>query len=154
MKKLLGIMVVVILTLTISCEIDDICIEDDSTPKLIIKFYDTDNQGTAKEVENLYVWAKNKDSLYQESTTDSIAIPLNPAVDRVEYCFSSNSLIDTLKIHYTNKEVFISRSCGYKMNFIIQDQTQLINQWTTGFETTEIPQIVENEQEIHFKIYH
>ena len=154
MKKLLSYIFIIILTTTISCEIDDICIEDSSTPKLIIKFFDANDSNIAKEVENLYVWAKEKDSLYQETTTDSIAIPLNPSTSIVEYCLSTNSIIDTLKIHYTNQEVFISRSCGYKMNFTIQDETQLLHHWASGFETTETPQIIENEQETHLKIYH
>jgi hypothetical protein len=40
------------------------------------------------------------------------------------------------------------------MNFILGNETQLSYQWTDGFETEQTPQSIENEQEVHLKIYH
>ncbi len=137
-----------------SCEIDDICVQEVVTPKLIIKFYDAADREIEKQVDTLSVWAEGKDKLYEKVKTDSIAIPLNSAVDVVNYFFESSSLTDTLQIHYTRKEIFVSRSCGFKMNFILGNETQLSCQWTDSFETEQTPQSIENEQEVHLKIYH
>lgn len=137
-----------------SCEVDDICTETVLTPKLIIRFYDADDTALLKSVEGIYVWAENKDSLYVNTSVDSIALPLNTQATTTKYLLSTNSVVDTLYLHYTNQEIYVSRSCGYKYNFILQEETDLSNEWISSFETMETPQIIENEQAAHLKIYH
>jgi hypothetical protein len=137
-----------------SCEIDDICVENVLTPKLIIKFYDADNTTSNKSVEKLSVWAENHDKLYTEQATDSIAIPLDLNFNHTKYLLSNNLVVDTLYIFHNNTDVFVSRSCGYKINFELTDETTSTNYWISSFETTNIPQLIKNEQEVHLKIYH
>jgi hypothetical protein len=139
---------------TKSCEIDDICTEEVLTPKLIIRFYDGIDNSLLKPVEGLDVWAENMDNLYSNVSVDSIALPLNTQTTLTKYLLSANSIVDTLYVHYINNEIFVSRSCGYKYNFELQDETRLSNEWTSGFETIETPQIIDNEQATHLKIYH
>lgn len=155
MKQLLNIIVVIIfLAIIPSCEIDDICVEDVSTPKLIIQFYDAENVTDTKEVDTLSVWIEGKAKLYDDVITDSIAIPLNLNSNNTKYFLSKSDTLDFLHVYHTNKEVFVSRSCGFKMNFTIEDSTQISNLWIVDFETSETPQIIENEQDVHVKIYH
>ena len=40
------------------------------------------------------------------------------------------------------------------MNFTIEGNPQLSNLWTEDFEMATTPQIIENEQNVHVKIYH
>lgn len=151
LKKALFIILIISLY---SCEVDDICVEEVVTPKLIIKFYDALDKDIEKEVDTLSVWAIGKDKLYEKVKTDSIAIPLNISADSVDYFFVSSSIVDTLQIHYIRNEVFVSRSCGFKMNFTLGNETQLSHQWTNDFETVQTPQFIENEQAVHLKVYH
>lgn len=137
-----------------SCEVDDICVEDVITPKLIIEFYDVTNILENKEVDTLSIWIEGKDKLYDAVQTDSIAIPLDLNANNTKYLLSKSDTIDYFHIYHTNKEIFVSRSCGFKMNFTLQNETQLTNEWTDGFETNESPQTIENEQTVHIKIYH
>jgi len=147
-------LLILLISNTISCEVDDICLEEVGTPKLIIRFYDAVEPEDLKEVDGLYVWAENKDSLYVNSTTDSIALPINTFANQTKYLLSKDNVVDTLYLHHINREIFISRSCGYKFNFELEEESHTSNEWITGFETLESPQIIENEQAAHTKIFH
>ncbi|PHR72208.1 MAG: hypothetical protein COA67_05205 [Lutibacter sp.] len=142
--------IVAIIILIVSCEKDDICI-DPVTPQLVIRFYDNDNPTEYKSRTDLYVWAEGKDSIYNDVSTDSIALPLNPAEDFTIYHLSSNDIDDTITINYTREEVFVSRSCGFKYNFNTLTLTDVTNNWIVSTEITN--QTVENETE-HIKILH
>lgn len=144
--------VVIILFFTGSCEVDDICTKEILTPKLILTFHDASDIETRKEVDTLTVWAANKENFYNKTKTDSIAIPLDMNNDVVHYNFVSNSILDTFQIHYDRKDVFVSRSCGYKMNFTLLNETELTQNWVHDFEIKT--QNIENEQTVHIQIYH
>jgi hypothetical protein len=137
-----------------SCEVDDICIEKVLTPRLIVKFYNGTLPTKVKTVDSLYVWADGKDSLYKNTTVDSILLPLNTASNTTKYLLSVGDNIDTLIINYDKTNVFVSRSCGYKTNFIWLNTSSLTRHWVTGFETINTPQLIENEAKAHVKIYH
>ena len=128
--------------------------EEVLTPKLIIRFYDVLEPDETKLVEGLYVWAENKDSLYVNSSVDSIALPLNTFATEIKYLLSVNSVIDTLYLQYESQAVFVSRSCGYKFIFELQDGTHTSTEWISNFETIESSQIIENEQAAHGKIFY
>ena len=149
MKKLL-IPILAIITFIISCQKDDICI-DPVTPNLIIRFYDNDDPTEYKSVSNLFVWAEDLDTIYEGVSTDSIAIPLNPAQDFTIYHLSSGTIQDDITIDYTRNEVFVSRSCGYKYNFSDLNLSGVTNNWILNTEITN--QTVEDETE-HIKILH
>ena len=149
MKKLL-IPILAIITLIISCQKDDICI-DPVTPNLIIRFYDNDDPTEYKSVSNLFVWAEDLDTIYEGVSTDSIAIPLNPAQDFTIYHLSSGTIQDDITIDYTRNEVFVSRSCGYKYNFSDLNLSGVTNNWILNTEITN--QTLEDETE-HIKILH
>jgi len=142
----------IFITTIVSCEVDDICIEEVLTPKLIITFQDASNNDIRKKVDTLTVWAVDKATRYNKTNTDSIAIPLDLNSNMVTYLLNSSSVIDTLQVHYTRKEIFVSRSCGYKLNFILKNETHLSHNWANDFEIKT--QNIENEQTIHIQIYH
>jgi len=137
-----------------SCEVDDICVEKVLTPKLILRFYDTNDHTKTKNIQHLSVWVTGKDTLYKDVKTDSIAIPLDVSATQTVYQLKSGNDIDVLHINHENNIIFVSRSCGYKYNFILQDLPTLTNSWISGFEHIDTPKLIENEDNAHLKIYH
>ena len=147
MKKYF-IATLIILTLFTSCLVDDFCV-DPTTPNLVISFYDNDNPDDLKTTTNLTVWAEGKEELYTEASLDSILIPLDPGNDLIVYHLKLADVEDQITITYTRKEVFVSRSCGFKYNFENLDVPNNSNNWILATEITN--QTVENETE-HIKI--
>ena len=143
------------LLLISSCVKDDICIEA-TTPNLIIRFYDITDTLTVKKTTKLTVWAIGKDSIYTEAALDSIILPINLNGDDTTYKFVSDTFTDSLKISYTKKDVFVSRSCGYKTIFQLNttnavELTADANNWIQNIQVSQ-PNIT-NENEVHIKIY-
>ena len=147
MKKYL-IATLITLTLFTSCLVDDFCV-DPTTPNLVISFYDNDNPDNLKTTTDLTVWAEGKDELYTEVSLDSILVPLDPGNDITVYHLKLADLEDEITITYTRKEIFVSRSCGFKYNFENLDVPSNTSNWILGTQITN--QTVENETE-HIKI--
>jgi len=151
MKKIV-ILFTLITILIASCQKDDFCV-DPITPHLIIRFYDNANPDNYKKVTDLKVWAEGKEILenYDDVSTDSLAIQLDPAQDFTIYYLSSSTSNDTIRINYLKNDIYVSRSCGYKYNFTELELSNVTNNWIKDTEITN--QTVENETE-HIKILH
>lgn len=147
--------------LIFACEKDDFCTEA-ITPNLVLRFYDNANQTEFKNAERLSVWADGKDTLadYTSVTLDSIAIPLDPLNTQTIYNFKINSVdgnlannqIDQLTINYDIEEVYVSRSCGFKVifnNVTVTSGTGWIQSFTPSSITT-----INNESSAHVQIFH
>lgn len=135
-----------------SCVKDDLCIEP-TTPTLIIRFYDNTDSLKVKNVSSLTVWAKGKDSIYSaEASLDSISLPLNINADETFYKLASGLIVDTLLISYERKDVFVSRSCGYKTVFENVSIASSTNNWIK--KQVIINSTIENENSAHFNLYH
>lgn len=167
------ILIVSIIFLT-GCEKDDICPEStQTTPRLVITFYDIDNTQERKNVESLAVYAVRDNELVliediSGITTDSIAIPLRNDIGVSNFNFIKNYSVENdvifgdpnhIYIDYEINDVFISRACGFIANYSI---TTLLNYdlmadppitgWITGYEI--INSTVTNENQSHVKILH
>ena len=71
-------LIILLAVLQVSCEKDDICIQNPVTPKLILRFYDQSNPTSLKAVQRFSMIGQGlTDSLFTNQTIDSIAIPLN-----------------------------------------------------------------------------
>jgi hypothetical protein len=143
-----------------SCEKDDICLLP-TTPKLILRFYDTANQTEFKSPTSLSIWAEGKDTLstYTNVALESIAIPLNTNGTQTVYNFKTSATgniadnkYNTLTINYTTEEIFVSRSCGLKSIFNTVTITS-DNGWFQSFTPNSLTTI-DNETSAHVKIYH
>ncbi len=133
-----------------SCDRDDICVEP-VTPQLILRFYDNIDVGDLKDVANIKVWSEGRDTLFNNRTTDSIYIPLDTTFPETEYFLKTEDLTDTLTINYTNNQVFVTRSCGYKG--IFEDiSTTTTENWIENI--TIIENTIENENQAHIHIFH
>ena len=117
-----------------SCEKDDICPEStQTTPQLIITFYDATAVEQSKTVESLAVYAeKNSELILIENingiNTDSIAIPLRNDIGLSNFKFIKNYSVENdvifgdsnhIYIDYEMTNEFISRACGFIANYSI-----------------------------------
>lgn len=145
----------------LACEKDDFCV-DPITPNLVLRFYDNTNQTEVKSVERLSVWAAGKDTLtaYTSVTLDSIAIPLDPINTQTVYNFKMNNVdgnlannqVEQWTINYDLEEVYVSRSCGFKVifnNVTISSNSGWIQSFTPSNITT-----INNESSAHVQIFH
>ena len=143
-----------------ACEKDDICLSP-TTPKLILRFYDTADQTEFKSVSNLSIWAEGKDTLatFKNVSLDSVYLPLNTNTSQTVYNFKTSATgniadnkYSKITISYTTEEIFVSRSCGLKSIFntvTITSDTGWFQSFTPNSITT-----IDNETSAHVKIYH
>ncbi|MXV39037.1 hypothetical protein GO491_10185 [Flavobacteriaceae bacterium Ap0902] len=109
--------------LLLNCEDDDICVEQ-TTPRLNLRF----NQITPDKVmDSLIIYRENRegefDLITRRLVIDSIQVSL-PVEERSQARFiigtrtfdSSNQ--DTLTINYEYTLQFISKACGYGVNYL------------------------------------
>jgi hypothetical protein len=183
MKKIICVLLLLAFTLP-SCEKDDLCAEDtNTTPRLVISFFDYTDPDLAKQVTNLKVVADGHENgiVFNETGTEvtrylanakSIMVPLDTSADTIKYVFTLNAnsgdpglvYTDTLEFNYARRTIFISRACGYSVYFNLNDSNDLPNPFVLNDDETAtqgnwVQNItVENnnlisENETHLNIY-
>ncbi|MEN8185912.1 MAG: DUF6452 family protein [Bacteroidota bacterium] len=167
MKNYKNILFFILITILVSCEKDDICLEE-NTPKLIIRFYDNENPALFKNVSNLAIRIEGLEGFYVNegisTTTDSIAVPLEVVKDftKIELILNGadedadNDNSDFIDVNYNRTDEFISRSCGFKtiyntVEFQLNPDTE---EWIKIITPVESPQNITNEKNRHVKIFH
>ncbi len=170
--KILKILTILFVAITalISCEKDDICIEE-ITPYFIVRFYDADNPEFYKKVVDIKVELGGIDGFYEDdgltikAFTDSIAVPVKVTEDLTKFKLTvvqideDDNLIeneDIFELNYTRENVYVSRSCGYKtlyydVNMDLKDDE---DNWIKTIVPTEDPLNIVNQDSAHVKIYH
>ncbi|RIV43283.1 DUF6452 family protein [Flagellimonas pelagia] len=170
MKKIIPILLILSLVIYVSsCEKDDICVDGD-TPLLVIGFYDIDDTTASKDVPSLRIKEIILDSTIntitdRSSSLDSIGIPLRSDATATSFAFITNSAddadtgeetgnIDTLTFSYTTREAFLSRACGFVMNFDNLSVTlpASANNWIQDIKVVQ--ESIENSNNVHVKIYY
>ena len=177
MKKIVTLILIAMISFS-SCEKDDICDANTATtPRLIIEFYNVTNPTVLKNVTNLKVIGDGMtDGIVFNSATDdskyltngtSISIPLKTDKDTCTYQFILNygddnaTLVDTDEVtfNYSREEVYISRACGFKTLFTLNQSNPIVQtavptskqKWMT-YITVEKSNIA-NENETHVKVF-
>lgn len=164
MKKI--ILLVLIAISFSSCEKDDIC-SDDTTPKLVIEFFDITNPSNPKNVVNLKVKEVGQaNSYFTFPSENTISIPLRITATATKYSFilnsadTTNANEDFLEFNYTTQNVYVSRACGYKTIFELNNDTSGVIK--TDAETPDglwmqnvvkVTNSITTENETHLKIY-
>ena len=149
-----------------ACERDDICTEE-ITPRLIVRFYDKDNPDRFKSVQDLSVRIEGVEGDVEHETiqpsTDSISIPIRVDQDMTRFILAipgqeeeDPANEDALELTYSQEDVFVSRSCGYKAIFLdvistLQDDG---NNWIQEAVNANTLQDITDENQAHVKIYH
>ena len=129
MKKILLLLVAIAWTST-SCEKDDLCDPTISTtPQMIIHFYDITNPTLDKAVTSLLIIGEGAQDSIQFNAKSVIKVPLRTTADITKYRFILNygntdpSFVneDEIEFKYTRQNIFVSRACGFKTIFILDN---------------------------------
>ena len=167
---------ILLLILTVSfssCEKDDICDATTSTtPRLILSFYDINDPSTAKSVTNLKIIAEGMTEgiTYSSSTLingSKVAIPLKTTADVVKFKFilnydNTNTAIineDEIQFNYARSTIFVSRACGYKTNYTLNQLSPYVHTDAAAADELWIQSIsvknrsITNENETHLEVY-
>lgn len=175
MKKIILSFILVFSIGFSSCEKDDIC--DGSIPttaRMVVSFYDFNDPSTPKTVTNLKIIAEGMTegiSNKTYSTTilneDKAYIPLKTDADLVRFSFilnfdNANPVLtneDIIRFDYSREEIFISRACGFKTKFTLDEINPFTHddgplndaKWIKAISVKNY--IINNENETHLEIY-
>jgi hypothetical protein len=172
MKKIIAFLLILGFASS-SCEPDDICDPTTpTTPRMLIKFYDISNPSIQKNVANLKVIGEGMTEgvVFNPTATgdakyltngNSILLPLKTDADVVKYKFilhygDKNPLLvneDNLEFNYTRENIYVSRACGFKtifnLNqsnpFILTDSVPVDEKWIQYVIVAQINITSENE---------
>jgi hypothetical protein len=163
----IGILLFIGILAVASCEKDDICVEGD-TPLLVIEFYninDTSALKTAPTLRGVGVGQNVTVSTVADRTAlNTISIPLKTDVDVTSFIIISASAsaedgsetgnIDTVNFSYKRLEDFLSRGCGFVVNYdsLQANVSADTNNWIKDIEI--IRSQVINSDSTHVKIFH
>lgn len=103
---------------------DDICMNSDSTPRLLLKFKNASND-LETTVDTLYVdvdYGKNSltNIVTEAASLDSILVPLK--VDNSPYTdiYIKRRKVgpqSKIRVNYNTKSIYVSPACGFKINY-------------------------------------
>lgn len=140
MKKIFY--VILAISLFFACESDDICDSGTpTTPKVVIQFFNFDNQGLTKNVTNLKIIADGMTdgiiltpgaiapaSEFLLNNASIVKIPLKIDADTTTFSFILNAnatngstSTDIIRFNYQRTNEFVSRACGYRTFFKFQN---------------------------------
>lgn len=168
MKKI--ILLLFAMTVFSGCEKDDIC-TDETTPHLVLEFYDDSNPSVLKNVTSLQITGINSDGtematpLGTYNAVSKILLPLRNTEDvtRFNLVLNSNNAsainLDKLEFNYTREEIYVSRACGFKTVYelnatggvVLTDATPADLFWIRNMSIQT--NTIETENEVHIKIY-
>ncbi|RTL14098.1 MAG: hypothetical protein EKK56_02275 [Flavobacteriaceae bacterium] len=166
MKKIVFITLSLLLAVSFwNCEKDDICASGTPvTPRVIIEFYDAADPSVLKNVTNLGVIAPTFSEGKAFNNVSKIEVPLRTTADVTTLNFiqngsdtnTTNDNVDEITFNYQRVDEYISRACGFKTLFYLNDTNPIEltvdgNNWIQSIEVLQ-PNI-ETENEVHVKIY-
>ncbi|MBL7472094.1 DUF6452 family protein [Robertkochia sediminum] len=174
MKKRFFLLAILTLTGAIfsACEKDDICPEGSgTTPYLHIGFFDITDQDVPKSVTRLRAVGLGQNitvgTFSDRTSQNEITLPLKNYENATSFYLINDSAddangvetgdVDLVEFNYQTNEVFISRGCGYAVNYILN---QVVNdpegvdssQWIRALEV--VKSSVQPQDTLHVKIYH
>ncbi len=146
----------------LNCEKDDICLDGTpGTPRLIIKFFDQNENFTPKSLSNVIIKALSKDEEYILFSGDSLAIPLKLVSNTTIYTFTflddsaNQEKVDTLKFNYKREDYYINRACGFLSNLIFTTPAlEILDKESVFLGFNILKDTIENENQAHLAIYH
>lgn len=147
--------------ITLGCQRDDICPEGtETTPLLVIEFYDFEDPTRLKAVPGLMVRASGKEEiLLGPATVNTISIPLKTNENFTEYIFTFDSggteeNEDIVSITYSPDPEYLNRACGFKVNYNSLDVAVTGDGENWILSETILQESVENETEAHIYFSH
>tara|TARA_A100001015_G_scaffold285199_1_gene352464 strand:+ start:194 stop:703 length:510 start_codon:yes stop_codon:yes gene_type:complete len=112
-----------------SCEKDDICIEgSENTNRVSIGFIDNESGNPTGINLNLIKGVKNDSIISEKFSGNELKLPLMVNSNETKYILEQNEVKDTLIILHQTKHLYLNRSCGFKSNFLIKSETEIIKE--------------------------
>lgn len=165
MKSKLIYTLLIVSFLFLGCERDDICSEAfQVTPKLIIEFYDINDQEDPKNVADLSIFAIASEDTISFGNTNRIEIPLQTNQESTRYAFVRQATseefinLDEINFTYVTQDIYVNRACGYKTEFLDFQAVRIIednpdNNWMRSLNVQQTF-INEDQDEPHLFIFH
>jgi hypothetical protein len=177
MKRLIGSvsLLLVLCCYLISCEKDDLCAEStQTTPRIVLGFFSRTNHTEVKAVTLMEVFTEGSQDTIHLGTLSEVSLPLRTDGTSTKWALIYNRSdgststgydpdADYLEFKYTTREEYVSRACGFKVLFTLEDNTDLLpnpvltdvpgdnHLWINGTEV--ITTNIENEDDVHVKVY-
>tara|TARA_B100000989_G_C19426010_1_gene420779 strand:+ start:166 stop:627 length:462 start_codon:yes stop_codon:yes gene_type:complete len=153
MIKHLSFLVLTIIFL--SCEKDDICIEgSENTNRITIGFIDNESKNLTGINLN-FIKGINNDSILSESFSGSeLKLPLMVNSNETKYILEQNKVKDTLIIYHQTSHLYLNRSCGFKSNFLIKPDTEILKESGWIREISIVQDSIFNEEKTNIHIYY
>tara|TARA_B100001559_G_C16041776_1_gene412815 strand:+ start:103 stop:564 length:462 start_codon:yes stop_codon:yes gene_type:complete len=139
----------------LSCEKDDICIEGtENTNRVTIGFIDNESKNPTG-VNLTFIKGIDNDSIISESFSGSeLKLPLMVNSNETKYILEQNKVIDTLKIFHQTNHLYLNRSCGFKSNFLIKSNTEILKKSGWIREISIVQDSIYNEEKTNIFIHY
>ncbi|AXT20245.1 hypothetical protein D7030_03785 [Flavobacteriaceae bacterium AU392] len=167
-KQSLLFLSIILTSIFVSCERDDICAASTpTTPQLILRFFNNDMRDELEVVPNLFaIGLDDNNELVtllnlSATTSDSLVLPLRTDADQTRFLLITDSdgtatggNIDTLTVSYDRQDVFISRACGFSNNFNAINLTITPDADNWVLDSAILRENVTDEISAHAQIFH
>ena len=139
----------------ISCEKDDICIEgSENTNRVTIGFIDNESKNPTG-INLSFIKGVNNDSIISEGFSGAeLKLPLMVNSNQTKYILEQNEIRDTLIIFHQTNHLYLNRSCGFKSNFLIKSDTEIIKESGWIREISIVQDSIFNEEKTNIFIHY
>jgi len=139
----------------ISCEKDDICIEgSENTNRVTIGFIDNESKNPTG-INLSFIKGVNNDSIISEEFSGAeLKLPLMVNSNQTKYILEQNEVRDTLIIFHQTNHLYLNRSCGFKSNFLIKSDTEIIKESGWIREISIVQDSIFNEEKTNIFIHY
>ena len=139
----------------ISCEKDDICIEgSENTNRVTIGFIDNESKNPTG-INLSFIKGVNNDSIISEDFFGAeLKLPLMVNSNQTKYILEQNEVRDTLIIFHQTNHLYLNRSCGFKSNFLIKSDTEIIKESGWIREISIVQDSIFNEEKTNIFIHY
>ena len=145
----------VLILFFLSCEKDDICIEgSDNTNRVTIGFIDNESKDPTG-INLSFIKGVNNDSIISEGFSGAeLKLPLMVNSNQTKYILEQNEVRDTLIILHQTNHLYLNRSCGFKSNFLIKSETEIIKESGWIREISIVQDSIFNEEKTNIFIHY
>ena len=139
----------------LGCEKDDICIEgSENTNRITIGFINNESKNLTG-INLSFIKGINNDSVLSESFSgDELKLPLMVNSNETKYILEQNKVKDTLIIYHQTSHLYLNRSCGFKSNFLIKSDTEILKESGWIREISIVQDSIFNEEKTNIHIHY
>ena len=138
----------------LSCEKDDICIEgSENTNRITIGFIDNESKNPTG-ITLSFIKGINNDSIIESFSGNELKLPLMVNSNETKYILEQNKVKDTLIIFHQTNHLYLNRSCGFKSNFLIKSETEIIKESGWIREISIVQDSIFNEEKTNIFIHY